>query len=124
MGSGRGRSVLLVEDDADIRLVSSIALGRVGGFEVTGVGTVADARAALARGAPDVILLDVHLPDLDGPSFARELAAHEMFAHVPIVLLTGHPVSDDLPAHVIGAIQKPFDAMTLAGRIRTICGWA
>lgn len=124
MGSGRGRSVLLVEDDVDIRLVTNIALGRVGGFDVTGVGTVADARVALERGVPDVILLDVELPDLDGPSFARELAAHETFARVPIVLLTGHAVPDILPPHVIGAIQKPFDAMMLAGRLRTICGWA
>jgi len=124
MGAERGRSVLLVEDDADIRLVTKIALGRIGGFQVTGVGTVADARAALERGVPDVILLDIELPDLDGPSFAQELAAREQFAGVPIVLLTGHVLEDDLPPHVIGAIQKPFDAMALAGRIRAICGWA
>lgn len=123
MGAGRGRSVLLVEDDPDIRTVTNIALTRIGGFEVVAVSTVKAARAALAMHVPDVILLDVELPDQDGPSFALELGQDEALVHIPIVLLTGHLV-DELPPHVIGAIQKPFDAMTLGKRVRDICGWA
>jgi len=124
LGSGHGRSVLLVDDDADLRYVTNLALSRVGGFEVVGVGSVAAARESLARRVPDVILLDVELPDQDGPSFAVELGRSEALAGVPIVLLTGHVMGDHMPPHVTGAIQKPFDAMSLSRQLRQICGWS
>ena len=84
MGSGRGRSVLLVDDDADLRYVTNLALSRVGGFDVVGVGSVAAARESLARRVPDVILLDVELPDQDGPSFALELGRSDTLAAVRV----------------------------------------
>lgn len=122
------RSVLLVDDDADVRYVTNVSLARLGGFRVEGVGTAREAMAALAKQRPDVVLLDVELPDSDGPRVAAEIAAQPGLEGLPIIFLSGYPM-DDLAEQlrdlgVVGAIQKPFDPMTLARKVKELVGWA
>ncbi|MFO0744273.1 MAG: response regulator [Myxococcota bacterium] len=123
---GAARRVLLIDDDADVRLITDIALARIGGFSVTGVGSAREARAALQRERPDVVLLDVELPDADGPSLAMEISRTPGLESLPIVILSGYPMAEEaiqLKAYgVVGAIQKPFDPMTLARTVREMVG--
>lgn len=121
------RRVLLIDDDVDVRLVVDIALVRLGGLALTGTGSAAEARAALAADRPDAILLDVELPDASGPELAAELAAASAGAPVPIIILSGYPMDDEVATlaryGVVGAIQKPFDPMTLAKTVKELVGW-
>ena len=66
------RSVMLVDDDADIRFIADIALGRIGGFAVRLACSADEARALLAAGPlPDALLLDVTMPGTDGPCISH-----------------------------------------------------
>jgi CheY-like chemotaxis protein len=121
------RRVLVVDDDESIREVAEVALGLVGGWEVT---TAAGGEAGLERAiadAPDAILLDVMMPGMDGPTTLTRLRAEPATRDVPVVLLTAklrpgeRRELDDLD--VSGIIGKPFDPMALADQVREILGW-
>ena len=116
------RRVMCVEDDADIRMILEFSLGKVGGYEVL---ACAGGRAALeqARGfLPDLILLDVMMPDMTGPeTFAALREIPEMRA-VPVVFITAKAMPEEierlLEHGATGVIVKPFDPVTLPGEIR------
>ena len=115
-----GTRVLVVEDEPGIAEPLAAHLVREG-FEATAVGTVADARHAVERVPPDVIVLDVMLPDGDGRDLCRELRTA---SDVPILLLTARGAdADRIVGLEIGAddyIVKPFSAGELVARIRAI----
>lgn len=116
-------TVLLVEDESDLRLVARLALQRTRAFTVV----EADAAAAVARAVairPDVVLLDVMMPEMDGPEVLRALADNPATAAIPVIFLTAKATTDDL-AHLgslgaAGIITKPFDATRLADDVRLI----
>jgi two-component system, OmpR family, response regulator RegX3 len=115
-----GTRVLVVEDEPGIAEPLAAHLAREG-FEANAVGTVADARDAVEHAPPDVIVLDVMLPDGDGRDLCRELRAS---SDVPILLLTARGAdADRIVGLEIGAddyIVKPFSAGELVARIRAI----
>ncbi len=80
-----------------------------------------------AERRPDAILLDVMMPDMDGPTTLKELRAQPETGDIPIVLLTAKvhegPTGDlaDLGAQAV--VAKPFDPFTLAGQISRLLGW-
>jgi DNA-binding response OmpR family regulator len=112
--------VLVVEDEAAISEPLSEHLEREG-FEATVAPTVADATAWLARDQPDLILLDVMLPDGDGRDLCRQIRAS---SDVPIVMLTARGEEiDRIVGLELGAddyVVKPFSAGELVARIRAI----
>ena len=115
-----GPRVLLVEDESSISEPLAAHLAREG-FSPEVAGTIADARAAFDRDDPDVVLLDVMLPDGDGRDFCREVRTR---SDVPIVMLTarGEEV-DRIVGLELGAddyVVKPFSAGELVARIRAI----
>jgi two-component system response regulator RegX3 len=116
MTEGR-RQVLLVEDDAPI------AEGLVQGLARYGFDTeaVATGRAALAASAPDVVLLDLSLPDMDGLDVCRELRRH---SNVPIIVITARAEETDRVVGLeLGAddyLAKPFGLRELVARIRAV----
>jgi two-component system, OmpR family, response regulator RegX3 len=115
-----GPRVLIVEDESSISEPLAAHLAREG-FSAEVAGTIADARAALDRDDPDVVLLDVMLPDGDGRDLCREVRAR---SDVPIVMLTarGEEV-DRIVGLELGAddyVVKPFSAGELVARIRAI----
>jgi DNA-binding response OmpR family regulator len=116
-GSGR---VLLVEDEASISEPFSRALHREG-FEPILAATVAQARAALAERDPDIVLLDLMLPDGDGRQLARELRAD---SQLPIIMLTARGSEIDRVVGLeLGAddyVVKPFAAAEVIARIRAV----
>src|SRR3954465_12522955 len=113
--------VLVVDDEPNIVDVISMAL-RFQGFDVESAGTGADAIAAAAAFKPELIVLDVMLPDMEGFDVARRLGAQR--ARVPIVFLTARDSTEDkIRGLTIGGddyVTKPFSLEELIARIRSV----
>jgi len=113
--------VLVVDDEPNIVDVISMAL-RFEGFEVESAGTGADAIAAVAARRPQLLVLDVMLPDFDGFEVARRLAGAHV--DVPIIFLTARDSTEDkVHGLTLGGddyVTKPFSLEELVARIRTI----
>jgi DNA-binding response OmpR family regulator len=120
-GSTRRAPQVLVVDD-DRLLVPLLERGlRYEGFDVTCAYRTADALAAARAGQPDLVLLDIGMPDGDGFTMLRELRRH---SDVPVVMLTARDeVSDKVDALDLGAddyVAKPFAFEELMARIRAV----
>jgi two-component system, OmpR family, response regulator len=118
MANGR---ILVVDDEPNIVDVVAMAL-RFQGFEVDTAGTGRDALAAVERFRPQVMVLDVMLPDMEGFEVAERLGAQR--GHVPIIFLTARDATEDkLRGLSIGGddyVTKPFSLEELVARIRVI----
>jgi len=120
--------VLIVDDEPDIRLIAELSLRRVGGWEVASAGSGGEALALAASFRPDVILLDVMMPTMDGPMTLRRLRQQPALAAVPVIFITAraqrHEVERYREVGAAGVIVKPFDPMSLPGEIRRLVGGA
>ena len=120
------QKVLLVDDEADIRTIGEICLSRVGGWRTVLAGGGVEAVALAISEQPDVILLDVMMPLVDGPETLRRLRADVRTAHIPVVFLTARVQRGDLRDYLamgaVGAIPKPFDPMRLAADVARLVG--
>ena len=118
MANGR---ILVVDDEPNLVDVVAMAL-RFQGFEVDTAGTGRDALAAVERFRPQVMVLDVMLPDMEGFEVAERLGAQR--GHVPIIFLTARDATEDkLRGLSIGGddyVTKPFSLEELVARIRVI----
>jgi CheY-like chemotaxis protein len=116
--------VLYVEDDPDIRAVGTFALEGVGGLTVRSCASGDEAVAAAAAFDPQLILLDVMMPGMDGPATLQALRALDATSATPVVFMTAKVQPKELALYqemgVVDAIPKPFDPMTLAAVIRSI----
>jgi DNA-binding response OmpR family regulator len=112
--------VLLVEDEPSISVPFSQALAREG-FVATVAASAAQAREAFQAGEPDIVLLDLMLPDADGRDLTRELRA---WSRVPIIMLTARATrTDRIVGLELGAddyVVKPFDTAEVIARIRAV----
>jgi two-component system, OmpR family, phosphate regulon response regulator PhoB len=115
--------VLVVDDDSDINLALQMAL-RLGGYEADGAETGTAALEACARSCPDLVLLDLMLPDLDGLEVCRRLRANPATARVPIVFVTARTdETTRVRGLAVGAddyVVKPFSTQELMLRIRAV----
>lgn len=115
-----GGLILLVEDNEANQLLASSVL-ELSGFVVDVAGDSTEARAILARKSPDLILMDVQLPGLDGLSFVKQLKAEGATSHIPIVALTALAMAGDrertLAAGCDGYIAKPINTRTFASEV-------
>jgi two-component system, OmpR family, response regulator len=111
------RRILLVEDDRDVQIVASMSLAEVGGFEVCVCGSAAEALKAAPGFAPDLILMDVIMPGVDGPRALSELRLAPKTASTPVVFLTGRIQPAEVARYrglgCLDVIPKPFDPATL-----------
>ena len=125
-GEGGVRRVLCVEDDPDIRGLVELALGTVAGFEVHGCASGAEALEKAPRLRPDVVLLDVMMPEMDGIETYERLRAGPETADLPVIFMTAKVQREEVERYrrlgARGVIAKPFDPMTLGDEIRRICG--
>ena len=117
------KEVLLVEDESDIQVVARMAL-ESGGLAVKVCGTGQEALRIAAEFPPDLILLDVMMPGMDGPSTLKALRAIPSAASIPIIFITAkvqlHEIDQYKALGAIDVIRKPFDPMTLVSTIRNI----
>ncbi len=118
--------VLYVEDEKDIQTVARVALEMVGGFELKICSSGKEALAEVEAFAPDLLLLDVMMPGMDGPETLKGIRALPNMANIPAIFMTAKVQPQEV-AHFksLGALDvlpKPFEAMKLASQIRDI--WA
>ena len=117
--------VLYVDDEPDIREVAGLALGLDPGIQVELAGSGAEALRMASDGArPDVIMLDVMMPGMDGPTVLERLRAEPALASIPVVFITARTSAQDrerlLQLGAIAVIAKPFDPMMLAKELRAV----
>ena len=124
--SARPQRVLYVDDEPDIREVTQLALETMGGYEVCACASGEQAVNLAASFAPDLVLLDVMMPDMDGPATLKALRALVPLERTPVVFFTAKAMRDEVTALLrlgaIGVVAKPFDPMTLSDTIATM--WA
>ena len=118
------RKVVLVDDDPDIRAIGEMSLRDVGGWEVVCVSDGFAALEAAASERPDCILLDVMMPELDGPGTFARLQQDEQCRSIPVVFMTAKAQPHELRGYTelgaAGVIAKPFDPITLPDQIRSL----
>lgn len=116
--------VLLVDDDPRIRKIAQIALQGVAHWQVSLAASGFEALEAAAKDRPDVILLDVMMPEMDGPTTLARLKESEQTASIPVIFFTAkvqkHELDSYLALGAAGIISKPFDPMTLPQEITDI----
>ena len=117
----RNPIVLIVDDNARNRKLARDVL-RPAGFEPLEAGTASEAIAAAVRHLPDVILMDLRLPDLDGANAVAVLRAEPRTSGIPVVAMTALPLGDGddwlIDAGFAGSIAKPIDVDTLPDLVR------
>lgn len=116
--------ILLVEDEPHLMMVTRVTLERVGGFEVRACITGEEALKEARSFHPDLILLDVMMPGMDGITTLRILRSTPDTADIPIVFMTARAQKSEMDAYTglgaIGVVTKPFDPMTLPVLLREI----
>jgi CheY-like chemotaxis protein len=114
--------ILIIDDEADIRRIAHLALGRVGAMDVTEAQSGLEGLRKAEDTHPDAILLDVMMPGLDGPSTLAALRSNPATAHIPVIFLTAKAMVSELTRlrglGAAGVLTKPFDPMTLAVQVR------
>lgn len=116
--------VMLVEDDKDIRTVAVMALEMVGGLKVQACESGAQALELVDGFAPQLVLLDVMMPGMNGPEVLQALRLRPQIAAVPVVFLTAKAQEAEIARlRALGAldvIAKPFDPMTLSDMVKRL----
>jgi CheY-like chemotaxis protein len=118
------RTVLLVDDDPNIRKLAKMTLERVGRWQVTVACSGGEALELLKGEMPDVVILDVMMPGLDGKSTLTHIKNDPATAHIPVILMTAKVQHQEMDEYVemgaTGVIVKPFDPLRLPDEIRQL----
>lgn len=121
---GELKRIAYTDDEPDIRAIAQIALEDVGGFELKIYTTGQEAVDGIPAYHPDLILLDMMMPGMDGIETFSALKAISDIADIPIIFMTAkvqsHEVASYMELGAAGVIPKPFDAITLAQDIKEI----
>lgn len=116
--------ILYVEDEPDIRFVAQMALQAVGGFTVIACTSGQEALNAAPQARADLLLLDVMMPGMDGPSTLKALREIPATAHTPVIFMTAKVQAAEVKLYKeLGALEvipKPFDPMELSAQIQLI----
>jgi two-component system OmpR family response regulator len=115
--------ILHIDDECDICEVVAMSLGLDPEFTVRSCSSGAEGLAAAAKDTPDIILLDVMMPFMDGPTTLAHLRENSRTAAIPVVFMTARAQSREIEQFkslgAAGVIAKPFDPMTLAAAVRS-----
>lgn len=116
--------VLLVDDEEDIRKIGRLSLQSVGKFETVLASSAAEAIALARSERPDLILMDMMMPGMDGLEALAELKRLPELKAIPVLFMTARVQRDEVEQYLrlgaIGVVQKPFDPMLLPSEIRRI----
>jgi CheY-like chemotaxis protein len=123
----QSKRILIIDDDDDIRQVAALSLEAVAGWSVI---TASDGAAGIelaAKEKPDAILLDVMMPEMDGPTTFKLMQENPAIKNIPVMLLTAKVQGVDqrrfASLGVAAVLFKPFDPLTLSQQISTVLGW-
>ena len=118
--------ILYVDDEPDIREIAAMALELDPEFEVRTAASGEAALAMVADWVPDAALLDVMMPQMDGPTLLARLREDPRLAQVPVIFVTARAQPSELQnfstLDAAGVIAKPFDPMTLSAKVRELIG--
>jgi DNA-binding response OmpR family regulator len=117
-------TVLIIDDDDDIRLIAAMSLTRIGGLEVIQAASGAEGVGIAHETVPDVILLDLMMPMMDGVETLASLRAQPSTALTPVIFLTAATGASEVARltslGAAGVLIKPFDPRTLARDLRAL----
>ena len=121
---GQRKRILYIEDEADLQWLVKHILESVGDFEVQVCDSGAEGLRRIGEFAPDLVLLDVMMPGMDGFSVLRALRAQPESAALPVVFLTARTQESDeyLRSGARGVIIKPFEPAGLVEQVRAYAG--
>ena len=113
--------ILIIDDEDDIRQVAAMSLETVAGWDVLLASSGKQGIERASSEQPDAILLDVMMPEMDGPTTLLKLKANGSTSHIPVLLLTAKVQGPDqrkfAEMGVAATLFKPFDPLTLAKQI-------
>ncbi|WP_020406319.1 response regulator [Hahella ganghwensis] len=120
------QKIVYVEDEPDIQAIAQMALESIGGFKVILCSSGKEALDIIPAEKPDLILMDVMMPEMDGPSTLAALRQNPICQDIPVAFMTAKVQKSEIDEFVqlgaIGVIPKPFDPMTLSDEVRGL--WA
>ena len=122
-----GRRILIIDDEDDIRQVAALSLETISGWDVVLARSGAEGIEVATKEQPDAILLDVMMPEMDGPTTFLKLQANPQTVKIPVLLLTAKVQGSDQRRFaglgVAGILFKPFDPLLLSRQVSEVLGW-
>jgi CheY-like chemotaxis protein len=122
------KRVLVIDDEDGVREIIQFSLEAVADWEVLTAASGREGLETAQAQQPDAILLDVMMPDMDGPTTFQQLQLNAATRHIPTIFLTAKVRASEqqqlLDLGVTGTIAKPFKAQDLANQIRVILSWS
>ena len=122
------KRILVIDNEQYIQEVAQICLRTVAGWQVVTAGSGSEGLTKAETEQPDAILLDVMMPDMDGPTTFQKLQANSATRHIPVILLTAKVQASDRRRYaelgIKAAIAKPFNPLELAGQVAEALGWS
>jgi CheY-like chemotaxis protein len=117
------KTILYVDDDPDIREIVQMALSLDGDVKasVSDGGELALLKMRVEQ--PDLVVLDVMMPGMDGPTLLKRMRAEPALAHIPVIFITARANPEEVARFresAIGVIAKPFDPMTLSSQVKAL----
>ncbi|MBK7745828.1 MAG: response regulator [Candidatus Obscuribacter sp.] len=116
--------VLIIDDEEDTRAIACMSLSLLGGLDVIEAENGQDGVNKAAVEQPDVILLDMMMPIMDGPSTLEALRSNDRTRNIPVIFLTAKAMTSEIEKlkrmGARGVLTKPFDPTVLANQMRAI----
>jgi CheY-like chemotaxis protein len=121
------RRILIIDDEDDIREVAALSLEATAGWHILTASSGVEGIEIATAEQPDAILMDVMMPEFDGPTTFGNMKQNPSVAHIPVLLLTAKVQGVDQRRFaglgLAGILFKPFDPLTLAQQISDTLGW-
>ena len=122
------KHILVIDNEEYIRELAQICLETVAGWKVSTAESGHSGLMLAQKEQPDAILLDVMMPDMDGPTTFQHLQANAATVHIPVILLTAKVQASDRRRYASmgmkAAIAKPFNPLQLATQVAEALGWS
>lgn len=118
------RHIFCIDDEEDILEIAKLCLEMVAGFQVTCCNNAAHAIEKIRQAKPDLILLDMMMPGMDGATALGVLRNDPELSHIPVIFMTARVQQSEISEYIdkgaAGVLPKPFDPMKLSEQITTI----
>lgn len=118
------KKLLYVDDDPDIREIVQLSLSLDGTLDVITSDGGEGALREMKEQKPDLVVLDVMMPGMDGPAMVKRMRLDPALAHIPVIFMTAKSSAEEAARFrelsAIGVIAKPFDPMQLSGQVKAL----